>query len=195
MCNDARERPPFRDIGSPDPEEVKPGWPELNEDVTLKVTDSEKPTNPTNPKDMAATNKIPLHLWPTTATAVGSLAFLDGAIKYGSNNWREKGVSATVYLAATARHLAAWSAGEGDDPGSGVPHLGHALACIAILIDSQAAGKLVDDREYPGGYLELLPKLEEKVNFIREKAVSRPPVKHYTRLLLTEEAAGDDPQI
>ena len=46
---------------------------------------------PSNPKDMIGSNKLPLHLWPNTATAMGSLGFLNGALKYGRANFREIG--------------------------------------------------------------------------------------------------------
>ena len=91
-----------------------------------------------NPKDKIATNKIPMHLWPATATAMGSLALLYGARLYGRSNWREAGVRASVYVSACQRHLAAWFENEDNDPESNLPHLGHALACLAILVDAQA---------------------------------------------------------
>ena len=33
---------------------------------------------PTNPKDAIGSDKLPLHLWPSTATALGCLGLLDG---------------------------------------------------------------------------------------------------------------------
>ena len=45
----------------------------------------------TNPKDAIGSQKLPLHLWPTTATAMGCLGLLDGALKYGRANWRVSG--------------------------------------------------------------------------------------------------------
>lgn len=53
-------------------------------------------TKPTNPKDAIGSSKLPLHLWPTTATVVGCMALLDGALKYGRSNWRPGGVRALV---------------------------------------------------------------------------------------------------
>lgn len=137
---------------------------------------SEKPTNP---KDLIGSDKIPLHLWPMTATALGSMALLDGACKYGRSNFRAVGVRASIYYDAAMRHLSKWFEGEDVDPDSGVHHLGHVLACIAILVDAKACGKLNDDRMVKGGYLEQLEELTALVPLIKEKYADRSP-KHYT---------------
>lgn len=137
---------------------------------------SEKPTNP---KDAIGSDKVPLHLWPTTATALGSMALLDGACKYGRSNYRAIGVRASIYFDAAQRHLTRWFEGESVDTDSGLPHLAHALACVAILVDAEAAGKLNDDRMLQGGYLELLARLGEKVPEIKAKYTDKNP-KHYT---------------
>jgi hypothetical protein len=126
-------------------------------------------TKDTNPKDVIAVDKLPLHLWPMTATALGAVALLDGALKYGRTNWRVSGVRASVYVDACGRHLAKWFEGEELDPESGVPHLGHALACLAILADAQAADRLNDDRMVKGGYVELVNELTPMVRGLREK--------------------------
>ena len=133
----------------------------------------------TNPKDFFGSNKLPLHLWPSTATALGCLAFLDGAGKYGRSNWCVKGVRASIYYDAARRHLDAWFEGEDLAPDSGLPHLAHALACIAIVVDAQACGKLNDDRMYPGGYLDLVKSITPLVNRIKTTHAGKNP-KHYT---------------
>ena len=138
---------------------------------------------PTNPKDLIGSDKIPLHLWPETATVLGSLALLDGALKYGRANWREAGVRASIYVDAVRRHLNAWFEGENFDNseyGSGLPHLAHALACIAIIVDADAAGKLTDDRNYPGGYDALVTDLTPMVAAIKAKYAERKSPKQYT---------------
>ena len=137
-------------------------------------------TKPTNPKDAIGTDKVPLHLWPTDATVLGSLALLDGALKYGRANWRDAGVRASIYYDAALRHLSRWFEGETLDADSGLPHLGHVLACIAILVDSEAAGILVDDRNFNGGHYEdFLARITPQVKRLKEKHSSRAP-KHYT---------------
>ncbi|WP_019919080.1 dATP/dGTP diphosphohydrolase domain-containing protein [Methyloversatilis discipulorum] len=137
-------------------------------------------TKPTNPKDAIGTNKLPLHLWPTTATALGCVAFAEGMLKYGRTNWRDAGVRASIYVDAAKRHLDAWFEGEEVAPDSGVPHLANALACIAIIVDAKAAGKLHDDRAYNGsGYRALVEQLTPIVAQLREQHAGKTP-RHYT---------------
>lgn len=133
----------------------------------------------TNPKDLIGSNKIPLHLFPETASIYGALALLDGALKYGRCNWREAGVRASIYIDACKRHMAKWFEGEDIDVDSGLPHLAHALACIAILIDATVSDKLVDDRMYKGGYIKLLNNLTPEVKRLKEKYKELNP-KHWT---------------
>lgn len=101
---------------------------------------------PTNPKDAIGSDKLPLGLVPSSLIAFTSLAFLEGASKYGRYNWRIAGVRASIYNDALARHMAAWWNGEDIDPQTGVPHLANAAACIAILIDAGESKALNDDR-------------------------------------------------
>ena len=136
-------------------------------------------SKPTNPKDAIGSDKLPLHLWPETATALGTLGLLEGMLKYGRNNWRETGVRASIYVDALRRHIGAWFEGEDVAPDSGIPHLGHALACLAILVDAQAAGVLNDDRQYPGGYRPQLEELTPHVARLKAKYVDKDP-KHWT---------------
>ena len=137
-----------------------------------------RPNPVENPKDTVGSTKLPLHLWPTAATAMGSVALLNGALKYGRNNWRRIGVRASIYVDACQRHLSAWFEGEQVDE-EGVPHLGAALACLAIIIDCEAAGKLIDDRQYPGGHRELMEALTPIVKQLQERHADKSP-KHYT---------------
>jgi len=133
----------------------------------------------TNPKDAIGCNKLPLHLWPETATNLGCIALLDGMLKYGRANWREAGVRASIYYDACRRHLAAWFEGEEDDPQSGVPHLGHALACLAILVDAKVAGKLKDDRMYPTNFRQQVDELTKHVARLKALHADKNP-KHWT---------------
>jgi hypothetical protein len=133
----------------------------------------------TNPKQFAGSSKLPLHLWPETASAVGCIALLDGALKYGRSNFRTSGVQATIYTDACKRHINAWLEGEDCAEDSGVPHLAHALACLAILVDAQAAGVLNDDRMVAGGYHQLVEDLTPHVNRLKELYKEKQP-KHYT---------------
>ena len=152
----------------------------------LAIYDAERPVPPTpkdgkatNPKDAIGSDKMPLHLWPTTATVHGCLALLDGASKYGRQNFRAIGVRASIYYDAARRHLDAWYEGEDAAPDSGVHHLGHVLACAAIILDAAAAGKLNDDRAVAGGYHDLLATLTPLVRQIKERHADKSP-KHYS---------------
>jgi hypothetical protein len=137
-------------------------------------------TKQTNPKDAIGSDKLPLHLWPVSATAMGCLGLLDGMLKYGRSNWRDTGVRVTIYLDALDRHSAAYREGEDLDPDSGMPHLAHMLACLAILVDATATGKITDDRCYNGsGYRALVTELTPHVGRIKELRAGHDP-KHYT---------------
>lgn len=136
------------------------------------------PTSDENPKDLVGSLKLPLHLWPAIATAMGCVALLNGALKYGRANWRRRRVRASIYYDACHRHLAAWFEGEATDE-EGVPHLGSALACIAIIIDAEAAKTIIDDRQYPGGHRQLMDSLTPLVSRLRELHRDKGP-QHYS---------------
>lgn len=133
----------------------------------------------TNPKDAIGCTKLPMHLWPETATAFGCLGLLDVALKYGRSNWREAGVRASIYYDACRRHLNAWFEGEDNDPDSGLPHLSHALACLAIIVDAKVAGKLKDDRMFPVFYRQMVSDLTPHVKRLMELHKDKNP-KHWT---------------
>ena len=121
-----------------------------------------------NPKTRYGLAKVPMHLFPASARIQGALAFKDGARKYGPYNWRESGVTASVYVAALQRHLDAWFDGEDRAQDSGVSHLGHVIACAAIILDAAECGQLNDDRPPPGTaslmhqiYMETMPTGEK----------------------------------
>lgn len=99
-----------------------------------------------NPKTQYGVEKCPLHLVPPAGIYAEAWAFQNGARKYGPYNWREKTISSSVYYAAALRHLHAWWNGEDLDPESGHHHLGHARACLNMVLDGAACGKLNDNR-------------------------------------------------
>lgn len=136
------------------------------------------PKNP-NPKDSIGSSKIPMHLWPEEATALGAVGLLDGACKYGRGNFVATEVRASIYYDAAKRHLNAWFSGEEADPDSGIPHLGHALACLAILVKAGYAGTLKDDRDYPAGYRRAITELTPHVARLQALHSEKAP-KHYT---------------
>lgn len=115
-----------------------------------------------NPKSRFGVKKVPLWLIPPAAKAHMAMAFADGAAKYGAYNWREHSVSASIYLSAAERHMDAWRDGEEIAPDSLVHHLGHVMACMAILVDAIECGKLVDDRPAPGPAASVLDRLKRE---------------------------------
>lgn len=143
-------------------------------------------TKPTNPKDVLGAGKIPYHLFPNTAVILAVLAMLEGGVKYGRSNYRALGVRSSIYYDAARRHLDAWFEGQNNTEDHGLHHLGNALACIAIIVDAEAAGCLVDDRMYPGGYIQMLKRLTPEVNRIKEMYKGRKP-HHYTLLDVVEK--------
>jgi hypothetical protein len=122
----------------------------------------------TNPKDQIGRTKPPLDLIPPTALIYLALGFRDGAAKYGPFNWRDEKVSARVYVGACMRHLAQWLDGEENADDSGLPHLAHAISCIAILADAKENEMLVDDRPKKGRAAELMKRWTEQ---------KRPPIQ------------------
>lgn len=100
----------------------------------------------TNPKDIVGSTKVSLSKFPAVGIVHGAHAMMDGANKYGAYNWRAKQVNASIYVDAALRHITAWFEGEEKAQDSGVHHLGHAIACCAILLDAQETGNLIDDR-------------------------------------------------
>lgn len=115
--------------------------------------------DPTNPKDLIGAKKVSLTKLPAVAMLHGAHALMDGAVKYGPYNWREKSVRASIYVDACTRHLNAWFEGEEIAADSGVHHLGHAIGCLAILLDAQEGGNLHDDRPADGNYARVLERL------------------------------------
>jgi hypothetical protein len=120
-------------------------------DITEEVLERVAPTPAgINPKDLIGATKVDLSVVPPSASLHLATAMMDGAKKYGPFNWRENPVLARVYVAAAMRHMLQFLDGEDYDPISHVHHLGHAMACSAIVLDAMETGNLSDDRPLPG---------------------------------------------
>lgn len=130
----------------------------------------------TNPKDILASDRVPLGLVPATAMAHYAVAHYDGAVKYGPWNWRSESVSAMTYLHAALRHLEDWANREDYAQDSKAHHLAHAGACLNILLDAIETGVLIDDRPARGADVAALhERLRGTVQSIiaRERAKSQ----------------------
>ena len=123
----------------------------------------------TNPKDQIGDTKVPLALLSPIASAHWALAQYAGARKYQQWNWRIAGVRSSVYLSAMKRHIDAYLSGETYDPVDGTHHLGNIMACAAIVLDAEAAGKLNDDRPPSVDVRPAYSFVERQMAALREK--------------------------
>ena len=80
-----------------------------------------------------ALGKPPVSLVPTELILGAARAFAFGEQKYNRHNWR-KGMKGSLLYDALMRHLLAWNDGEDNAEDSGVAHLDHAAACLAMLM-------------------------------------------------------------
>ena len=102
-----------------------------------------------NPKTQFGLKKAPLHLVPPALELGAAEAFQNGADKYGPFNWRDHKISATVYYAACKRHLDDWFDRKDPDdaaPDSGIHHIKHAAACLAMILDVMGSEMFNDNR-------------------------------------------------
>ena len=103
-----------------------------------------------NPKQAYGDKKVPLHLVPGAASAYIAMGLKEGARKYGAFNWRETDVEVMTYVVATLRHITSFVDGEDTDGESGNPHLAHAMASLAILVDALESEGVIDNRPKAG---------------------------------------------
>jgi hypothetical protein len=117
------------------------------------------PTPPDdNPKTAQGIKKPAMSPVPPLALLHLMRAMADGRRKYGLMNWREKPITVSTYYDAAMRHLLSWYEGEERAEDSGVHHLGHVMANMAIILDAEAQGVLNDDRPAPTGAFQKLLK-------------------------------------
>jgi len=91
--------------------------------------------------------KLRLSLVPQSLIESVAHAMTDGAKKYGARNW-EKGFKWDVPLDSLDRHLGKWKKGEDIDGESGLPHLAHVAANLAMLIEYSTTFKQGDHRTW-----------------------------------------------
>lgn len=115
-----------------------------------------------NPKDLVGAKKPRLSLVPPSGLVYAALAMANGADKYGPYNWRDKKVQSMIYLEACMRHILSYQDGEECAQDSGIPHLGHAIACLLILIDAKETDNMIDNRPKPGAMAALIERYTKK---------------------------------
>jgi len=128
---------------------------------------------PPNPKQLYGDKKPNLALISPAMEIPLALAMMDGMYKYGAYNFRNSPIEVMTYIAAARRHLGLYLEGE-EVAEDGVQHLGHVMACCAILLDAKAAGTLIDNRPKPGskGVHEEARVLIEKLKDLKAKRES-----------------------
>lgn len=89
--------------------------------------------------------KPPLFYNPPEFQYGAARAFAYGARKYNDWNWLG-GLRASRLFGALLRHLNAWFWGEDIDPESGLGHLDHAAASLAMLMETVKRRPDLDDR-------------------------------------------------
>ena len=128
---------------------------EYTYDYDTTDTQTFGPLEESKPVDFKAAQGIEkprLDLIPLNALTYIALGLQEGARKYGSASWRDvDSVDLAQYVAATMRHLMAYADGEDTDPESGNPHLAHAMASLAIMVDLIENGNGADTRPAVAG--------------------------------------------
>ena len=77
--------------------------------------------------------KLRMDLVPTSSIRSLARVLTYGAGKYAERNW-ESGMNFSIPYACLLRHLTAWYDGEDLDKESGLNHLDHVMANVAMLI-------------------------------------------------------------
>lgn len=113
----------------------------------------------TSAKAVAGSKKPCIHFVPPVAILEEAVAMAEGAGKYALYDWQDKPIDANTYYSAAGRHLMQWFTGEDRDVKSGALHLAHARACLGILIDAAATGKLIDNRPVCASASEAIERL------------------------------------
>lgn len=124
-------------------------------------------TKNTNPKYACGIAKVSASTVPRNVLAEVAVGMLEGALKYGRHNYRNTGVSASVYFDAAHRHLDAWWEGEDTDPDSGLSHITKAITTLVVLRDAMLRDKMTDDR--PPETLGFFVKLNKTVAGLLER--------------------------
>ncbi len=97
-----------------------------------------------------------------------------GAEKYAPNGWRKVPNAGGRYYAALQRHLSDWRLGETFDSQSGMHHLGHALCCLAFLLELELDANPVSIASFRDRFKKSI-EIARKLKAEREARKERPP--------------------
>ena len=89
--------------------------------------------------------KADLALVPLTFIEATARALQYGEKKYGRYNYTS-GFKTHRLISAALRHILAWESGEDNDKESGLSHLDHAAANLAMLLHNNSIGTSTDTR-------------------------------------------------
>jgi len=92
-------------------------------------------------------NKPEIHQVPSSLILGVAEVLKYGEQKYAKGNWK-KGMEWSIPYDCLMRHMFSWLAGNETDDESGLSHLYHAAANIAMLIEYKETHKELDDREF-----------------------------------------------
>lgn len=92
-------------------------------------------------------NKLPVELVPASLNMAVAAVLEAGARKYARRNW-EKGINAEIIIGCLERHLLKYKSTVFSDldPETGLPHLFHIAANVAMLIENMFYNESLDDR-------------------------------------------------
>lgn len=120
-----------------------------------------------NPKQINGDKKPALGLLPLAGQVHQALAHMDGAYKYGVDNWHENAIETMTYVHAGIRHFELYKNGENHARDTQVHNLGAVMACCAILLDAELVGKMNDDRTHNKAACDLLHAAESMVEKLK----------------------------
>ena len=92
--------------------------------------------------------KPDLSLVPRAFMDATARALMFGEKKYARYNYRQ-GFKSSRLVSAALRHITAWFWVSETDEESGLSHLDHACACLAMLVDCRSVGTLDESDRLP----------------------------------------------
>lgn len=127
-----------------------------------------------NKKEGPGRLKVSMSVVPGIVLAEISVALMEGALVYGSHNYRDSEVKCSTYYDAAMRHLLAWWEGEDIDAKSGISHVTKAISGLIVLRDCMMNGVAHDDR--PATPSEMtMDDINALVVRLRQRMVAMPP--------------------